>query len=330
MQQRLATIPGVTEVGLGSTAPLRAAGIMLEMKAEGRPVNPGAPVPRSEYRAASPEYFHAAGIPVLRGHPFTANDGATAPKVVILNKTLADQLFGDVDPIGRRVAWTGDVLRFIGVSDQWRTVVGVVGDTRDGGLDAAPLPVTFEPFAQTDFPSGAFVIRSRGDVASVGPAASRIIRALAPTQPIEHVMTVAQIRDESIGPRRLNATLVGAFGILALIIAAIGIAAVLAFSVSARTNEIGIRMSLGADANRVLWMVVWEGGRLVAIGLLIGAIGSLLATKAIQGLLFRVPGHDPMTLAAVLGLMTVVGVTACVVPAMRASRIDPAVALRAR
>ena len=195
---------------------------------------------------------------------------------MILNKTLADQLFPDQDPIGRRIAWTGDVLRFIGVSDQWRTVVGVVGDTRDGGLDAAPLPVTFEPFAQTDFPSGAFVIRSRGDVANVGPAATRIIRELAPAQPIEHVMTVTQIRDESVGPRRLNATLVGAFGILALVVAAIGIAAVLAFSVSARTNEIGIRMSLGADANRVLWMVVSEGGRLVAIGLVIGGIGSLL------------------------------------------------------
>ena len=330
MRQRLATIPGVTEVGLGTNVPLRATGIMLEMKAEGRPVNPGAPVPRSDYRAASPEYFHAAGIPVLRGHTFTASDRADAAKVVILNKTLADQLFGDLDPIGRRVAWTGDVLRFIGVSDEWRTVVGVVGDTRDGGLDAAPLPVTFEPFAQTDFPSGAFVVRSRGDVANVGPAAIRIIRDLAPTLPVEHVMTVTQIREESVGPRRLNATLVGAFGVLALIVAAIGIAAVLAFSVSARTNEIGIRMSLGADANRVLWMVVSEGGRLVVIGLVIGVVGSLATARLIQGLLFRVPGHDPITLVAVLGVMTIVGLIACLVPAFRAARIDPGMALRAR
>jgi putative ABC transport system permease protein len=330
MRQRLAAIPGVTEVGLGSTAPLRAAGIMLEVKAEGRPVTSGAAVPRAEYRAASPEYFHAAGIPLLRGHTFTTSDRANAPKVVILNQTLADQLFPGQDPIGRRIAWTGDVLRFIGVSDQWRTVVGVVGDTRDGGLDAAPLPVTFEPFAQTDFPSGAFVIRARGDVADVGPAATRVIRELAPTQPIEHVMTVTQIREESVGPRRLNATLVGAFGVLALVVAAIGIAAVLAFSVSARTNEIGIRMSLGADANRVLWMVVSEGGRLVGIGLVIGVVGSLLTARMIQGLLFRVAGHDPMTLAAVVGVMTMVGLIACVVPAVRAARIDPGMALRAR
>jgi predicted permease len=330
MRERLATIPGVTEVGLGSNAPLRTSGIMLQVKAEGRPVNPGAPVPQSEYRAASPEYFHAAGIPLLRGHTFTASDRAGAAKVVILNKTLADQLFPGQDPIGRRMAWTGDVLRFIGVSDEWRTVVGVVGDTKDGGPDAAPLPVTFEPFAQTDFPAAAFVIRSRGDVASVGPAATRIIREIAPAQPIENVMTVSQIREESVGPRRLNAMLVGAFGLLALVIAAIGIAAVLAFSVSARTNEIGIRMSLGADANRVLRMVVLEGGRLVIIGLLVGVIGSLMTAKIIQGLLFRVAGHDPMTLAAVLCLMTIVGMIACVVPALRAARIDPGVALRAQ
>ncbi len=304
---------------------------MLQVKAEGQTLNPGAPVPQSEYRSASPEYFHAAGIPLLRGHTFTATDRAKSAKVVILNKTLADQLFGDQDPIGRRIAWTGDVLRFIGVSDEWRTVVGVVGDTRDGGLDAAPLPVTFEPFAQTEFPTGAFVIRSRGDAANVGPAATRIIRDIAPTQPIEHVMTVTQIREESVGPRRLNAILVGAFGILALVVAAIGIAAVLAFSVSARTNEIGIRMSLGADANRVLWMVVSEGGgRLVVIGLVIGVIGSLMTARMIQGLLFKVPGHDPLTLVAVLGVMTVVGVIACVVPALRAARIDPGMALRAR
>jgi len=277
------------------------------MKAEGRAVVPGAPVPRSEYRAASPEYFHAAGIPVLRGHPFTASDGAKAPKVVILNKTLADQLFPDRDPIGQRVAWTGDVLRFIGMSEnEWRTVVGVVGDTRDGGLDAAPLPVTFEPFAQSDFPTGAFAIRSRGDVANVAPAATKIIRELAPTQPIEHVMTVTQIREESVGPRRLNATLVGAFGLLALVVAAIGIAAVLAFSVSARTNEIGIRMSLAPTRGACSgWLFPREA--LVAIGLVIGVIGSLMTARMIQGLLFGVPGHDPVTLVAVLGVMTIVG-----------------------
>ena len=304
---------------------------MLEMKAEGRPIVPGAPVPQSDYRAASPEYFHAAGIPILRGRAFSATDRKDGAKVVILNKTLADQLFPDKDPIGRRVAWTGDVLRFIGIPEnEWRTVVGVAGDTRDGGLDAAPLPVTFTPFAQTNFPTGAFVIRSRGDAANVGPAATRIIRELAPTQPIEHVMTVTQIREESVGPRRLNATLVGAFGLLALIVAAIGIAAVLAFSVSARTNEIGIRMSLGADANRVLWMVVSEGGRLVAIGLVIGVIGSLMTAKLIEGLLFRVAGRDPLTLVSVLGVMALVGVIACIVPALRAARIDPGMALRAR
>ena len=330
IQQQLAALPGVTQVGLGSTMPLRVAGIQLDIKAEGRAINPKEPTPHSEYRTASPEYFRAAGIPLLKGKEFTANDRAGENRVVIINKTLADKLFPGVDPIGRRIAWTGDVLKFIGVSGDWRTVVGVVGDTKDGGLDAAPMPVTFLPFAQGDFPSGGFIIRSKVDAASIALASTRIVRGLAPNQPIEHVMTVEEIRDESVAPRRLNALLVAAFGGLALIVAAIGIAAVLAFSVSARTNEIGIRMSLGADSSRVQRMVLSEGGLLVVIGLVIGVGGSLVLSQLMQGLLFGVAPHDPATLGAVALLMAVVGIGACWIPAVRAARIDPGIALRAQ
>jgi ABC-type antimicrobial peptide transport system permease subunit len=174
------------------------------------------------------------------------------------------------------------------------------------------------------------VIRARSDAAGIAPAATRIIRALAPTQPIEKVLTLDQIRDESVGPRRLNAMLVGSFGLLALIVASIGIAGVLAFSVSARTNEIGIRMSLGADAYNVQRMVLSEGGLLVIIGLTLGVIGSLLLTRLIQGLLFGVAPHDPVTLTVVALLMGAVGIAACWIPAARAARIDPWVALRAQ
>jgi putative ABC transport system permease protein len=328
MKRQLAALPGVKEVGLGSTVPLRAGGIQLEVKVEDRPVEPGRPIPQSEYRSASPNYFKAAGIPVKKGREFTANDDATAPKVVVLNETAADLLFGDRDPIGRRVAWTGDVLRFIGVSDEWRTVVGVVGNTKDGGLDAAPLPAVFEPFEQSDFPTGGFVIRTQGAPAAVAPAATKIIRAVDPRQPIDKVLTIDQIRDESVGPRRLNAQLVASFGILALIVAAIGIAAVLAFSVSARTNEIGIRMSLGADAGKVQRMFVSEGGILVVAGLVIGTGGAVALSKLIQGLLFGVQPSDPVTLATVFGIMAAVGLVACWVPAMRAAKVDPGIALR--
>lgn len=329
MQGELAALPGVSEVGLGSTMPLRLAGITLDIKADGRPVASGEAQPHSEYRTASPDYFRAAGIPVLKGRAFTSTDRAGSARVVILNKTLADQFFPNRDPIGQRVAWTGDVLKFIGVSGDWRTVVGVVGDTKDGALDATPIPVTFIPFAQGDFPSGGFVIRTKANAASFAAAASRVVRQVAPNQPIEKVMTVDQIRDESVAPRRLNAMLVSSFGILAMIVAAVGIAGVLAFSVSARTNEIGIRMSLGADSGRVQRMVLSEGGRLVLIGLAVGVGGALSLTRLMRGLLFGVPPHDPVTLATVALIMAIVGLGACWIPAFRAARIDPAVALRA-
>jgi predicted permease len=330
MRSELAVLPGVIEVGVGSTVPLRTAGFMLEVKAEGRPIAPGEPMPQAEYRTASPEYFHAAGIPLLAGRTFASTDRVGTANVVILNKTLADRLFPNQDPVGRRVAWTGEVLKFIGISGDWRTVIGVVGDTKDGGLDAAPLPVVFLSFAQGDYPSGGFVIRSRSDAAALAPAATRVVRGIVTQQPIEKVLTLNQIRDESVGPRRLNAQLVASFGMLALIVAAIGIAAVLAFSVSARTNEIGIRMSLGADATRVQRMVLSEGGILVVLGLALGVAGALALSRLMQGLLFGVAPHDPATLAGVALLMAAVGIGACWVPAIRAARIDPGVALRAQ
>jgi putative ABC transport system permease protein len=329
MQGELSALPGVRQVAFGSTMPLRSAGFMLEIKAENRPLAPGEAIPRAEYRTTSPDYFSAAGIPLLRGRDFSATDRVGGDPVVILNRTLAERLFGDEDPIGRRVAWTGSVLEFIPVAGDWRTVVGVVGDTKDGGLDAPPLPAMFMPFVQEAFPSGGLVIRSRGDAAGLAPAATRIVRDIAPQQPIENVLTLDQIRDESVGPRRLNAMLVGSFGLLAMIVAAIGIAAVLAFSVSARTNEIGIRMSIGADSGMVQRMVLSEGGVLVALGLTFGAIGALTLSRLMRGLLFGVEPHDPVTLMTVAFVMAVVGILACWIPALRAARIDPGIALRA-
>ena len=329
IQSELSALPGVSEVGLGSTMPLRASGITLDIKADGHVVAPGQAQPHSEYRTANPDYFRAGGIPLLKGRVFTSTDRAGSARVVILNRTLANQLFPNQDPIGQRVAWTGEVLKFIGVSGDWRTVVGVVGDTKDGGLDATPIPATFIPFAQGDFPSGGFVIRTQANPGSFAAAASRVVRQAAPQQPIEKVLTVEQIRDESVAPRRLNAMLVSSFGILAMLVAAVGIAGVLAFSVSARTNEIGIRMSLGADSGSVQRMVLSEGGRLLLIGLAVGVAGALSLTRLMRGLLFGVPPHDPITLAIVALVMAIVGIGACWIPAFRAAHIDPAVALRA-
>jgi predicted lysophospholipase L1 biosynthesis ABC-type transport system permease subunit len=245
-----------------------------------------------------------------------------------VNQALVDQLFPNEDPIGKRVAWTGDVLRFAPIGGDWRTIVGVVGNTRDGGLDAEPRAVMFQPFAQTLALGGSLVIRAESNVAGLAPAATRIVRRIAPTAPIERVVTVAQIKDESVSPRRLNAALISAFSIVAVIIAAVGIAGVLAFSVSARTNEIGIRMSLGADRGRVQRMVLVEGGVLLALGLVLGVIGAALAARIIQGLLFGVEPHDPLTFVGVSLMMGAIGVAACWVPALRAARVDPAITMR--
>ncbi|HYV96632.1 MAG TPA: ABC transporter permease [Gemmatimonadaceae bacterium] len=331
MRLEVAAIPGVTNVGLGSTMPLRTTGFQLDVKAEGHVPAVGEAMPRAEFRTASPDYFRAAGIPLLAGRVFQETDTRGSGRVVVLNKTLADRLFPNRDPIGQRVAWTGDVLRFIPVSGDWRTVVGIVGDTKDGGLDAPPRPVMFLPFAQeVSFGQAGLVIRAGSNPEALSSAATRLVRNVTPHDPIENVLTVPQIRDQSVAPRRLNAQLLFSFSILAVFIAAVGIAGVLAFSVSARTNEIGIRMSLGADSGQVLRMVLSEGGVLLVIGLLLGVGGSIAASRLIQQLLFGVAPNDPATLAGVAAAMTIIGLVACWVPARRAAKIDPAVAMRGK
>lgn len=327
MQRRIAQMPGVTQVGMGSAVPLRGGDFELEIRVDGIDPVAGAPTPRAEYRTATPEYFQVSGIPLLQGRAFESTDRKGTERVAIVNQALAKKLFGDVDPIGRRVAWTGDVLRFIPVSGDWRTVVGVVGDTRDHGPDHEPAAVLYQPFAQEVF-TGALVIRAQGDAAALAPAAGRIIRELDPEQPLAHVQTLEQIRETTVAPTRINALLVGSFGTLALLIAVVGIAGVLAFSVSQRTGEIGIRMSLGADAARVRWMILAEGGALIALGLVVGVGLALTTSRVAQGLLFGVSPTDPATLAAVAALMVAVGVIAAWLPAARAARVQPGEAMR--
>jgi putative ABC transport system permease protein len=329
MRDRVATLPGVRLASLGSNVPLRSTFFVLELKAEGRTLGTGEATPRATYKTADPEYFAAAGIPLLKGRAFTSTDRRGTARVVIINKTLADRLFPGQDPIGRQVAWTGEVLKFIPVTGDWRTVVGVVGDTRDAGLDSDPTPTVFQPFAQEELFNAALVIRTTSDPAALEPSVVRAIRELYPQQLIENVATLEEVRDATVAPRRLNALFITSFGALALLIAVVGIAGVLAFSVSSRTAEIGIRMSLGADAGRVRRMVLGEGGVLLGIGLGIGVVGAVLASRFMRGLLFGVTPQDPTTLAAVTLILGAAGVAACWLPAVRAARVEPAVALRA-
>jgi predicted permease len=329
MRDKLSALPGVELASAGSNVPLRNTPFALEVKAEGRQLGTGEATPHAAFKTADADFFRVAGIPVLEGRVFGATDREGTARVVILNKSLADRLFGKLDPIGRHVAWTGEVLKFIPVSGDWRTVVGVVGDTRDAGLDSDPTPTMYQPFTQEVVFNTALIAKTKSDPALLAPAAVRAIRELYPRQLIENVATLDEVRDATVAPRRLNALFIACFGVLAMAIAMVGIAGVLAFSVSARTAEIGIRMSLGADASRVHRMILGEGGTLLGIGLAAGALGALAASQLLRGLLFGVAPHDPTTLAAVTLILGGVGVAACWLPAVRAASVDPAVALRA-
>jgi predicted permease len=328
MRDRIAALPGVDIASTGSNVPLRYSQLALELKAEGRALAPNEATPRATFKGADPNYFAAAGIPLLSGRVFTSTDRPNSARVVIINKSLAAKLFPGQDPIGRRVAWTGEVLKFIDLSDEWRTVVGVVGDTRDSGLDSDPTPTVFQPLGQWQIFSGALVIRTKRDPVALEPAVLRAIREMYPRQLIENVATLEEVRDGTVAPRRLNAFFIASFGALAMIIAVVGIAGVLAFSVSSRTAEIGIRMSLGATTGQVQRMILGEGGTLVVIGLGLGAVGALAASRLMQGLLFGVEPSDPATLMFVALIMAAASIAACLVPAVRASRVDPSVALR--
>jgi predicted permease len=329
MRDRVAAVPGVDIASVGAIAPLRASSVTMTVKADGRVPVPNRPQPRASFKTVDPDYFKAAGIPLVRGRAFTNADRRGAPRVVVLSQSFAKQVFGDEDPVGRRIAWSDPLLKFTPLSPDWRTVVGVVGDTRDDGLESGPTPTMWMPFAQEIVFSGVILVRTKADPGPLQTAVVGAIRSESPRQLITRVSTVDQIRDESVAPRRLNAIFIASFGGLALLIAMVGIAGVLAFSVSSRTAEIGIRMSLGADASRVRRMVLGEGGILLAGGLLLGITGALLAARLLRTLLFGVAPHDPVTLVGVALLLGAVGVAACWLPAARAARVDPAVALRA-
>jgi predicted permease len=334
MRGDLAALPGVLAVGYGSVL-LQRSDARFDLKAEGRTLSAGEPIPNAEMRAASPEYFRAAGIPLRMGRAFDATDPSFGTPddphpdgAVILNQTLARQLFHDENPLGRRVALTGELLRVSRASGEWRTVVGVVGDIQDDGLDKPPVSALYYPNPAPAPQGGALVIRVRSGAADLIPAALRIVHQHAPRALIENVRTVAQIKDDSVAPRRLNAQLISGFGALALLIAAVGIAGVLAFSVSTRMHEIGVRMSLGATAAGVQRMILREGGVLLLLGLMLGIVGASFATRGMRGLLYGVAPVDPVTFAGVAALMAAIGLVACWIPALRASRIDPAVTLR--
>jgi predicted permease len=270
---------------------------------------------------SSENYFRTVGQPLLRGREFLHSDTADHPRVVIINQSLASRLWPQADPVGQRVTFDNGTT--------WREIVGVVANTRQQ-IDSDPVDEIHLPLRQTGgLISGTIVVRTRGmPEAFTAPLRAALLRA-DPQQPITSIQTLENVRAASIASYRIIATLLGLFAILALVITSAGIGGVIAFTVSQRTQEIGIRMALGASRSSVLRMVLGQGLRLVGLGLAIGITVAFFLSRLIAGILFNVPPTDPATFATVAAVLIVVAIGACVIPARRATSINPVVALRA-
>jgi predicted permease len=331
--ERVRALPGVRSAALGSMVPLRGTprGVLsglaaLEFEIEGQPTEPGAQPPRADFRIVSGGYFHTLGMTLVQGRTFQATDVRDAAKVVVVNEALADRYFPDREVVGQRIGWRGDTLHFMGVSEEYRTIVGVVSDVKDYGVAEDVPHVAFNPFTEVPLAGSLFVRTAQPDMV-VRPILD-LVREIDPTQPVVEVGTLAQIRSESISPQRLNAALVGAFALLALTVAAVGVAGVLAFGVSQRTHEFGVRAALGADRSVLMHIVLKEGAELALSGVASGLAASALFSGLISGLLHGVTPTDVGTLGLVALLLTLVALLASAVPAWRASEIDPVQALR--
>ncbi len=329
--ERVTALPGVRSAALGSMIPLkgRPQGVLaplsaLQFEVEGRPTEPGEPPPRADFRIVSGDYFRTLGLTLIEGRSFDASDEPDAAKVVIINQALADQYFPDRDAVGQRIGWRSEMAQYI--SWDYRTIVGVVSDAKDYGVAQDAPHVIYNPFSQSAFVSSLFV-RTPQPETVVRPIVDQI-HELNPAQPIEDIATLAQIRSESISSHRVNAALVGAFAFLALTVAAVGVAGVLAFGVSQRTHELGVRAALGADRSLLMRVVLKEGALLALFGLALGLAASLFFTGLISGMLHDVAPTDVATLGLVALTLILVALLASAVPAWRASEIDPVQALR--
>jgi putative ABC transport system permease protein len=243
---------------------------------------------------------------------------------VILSESMAKYYLKDQNPIGRHISWQG-------MNGKWgppAEIVGVAADTRADGITQTPLPTLYQLDSQAPFIPSTILVRSGGAFDSLTPRLVETIRQLDPNRPIDHVQTLEEIRDEAIAPQRLNATLIGLFALLALAIATVGVAGVLAFSVSQRTNELGIRLALGAGRRSILRMILGEGAAMALVGLGIGVIAAIPLSRFLAGLLFGVEPADPLTLASSAALLMVVAIVAAWIPARAATAVDPMTALR--
>jgi len=324
--ERIQALPGVRSAAAISFLPLTLQGRTTGITVEGQaPPAPGQ-LPFADFRSISPGYFATMQIPLLRGRDFSWDDTPETPLVMIVSQTMAHSSWPDSDAIGKRIK-----LGSLNDKVPWVTVVGIVADVHQLELIGLPRPAMYFPGSQ-DAGTGDllrdWVIRASGDPASIASEARAAVSAVDPTLPVSRIRTMQSIHSNYLGPQQFNLVLVGLFGALALILAAVGLYGVASYSVAQRRREIGIRVALGAQPPEILRLVVGLGTRLALLGLVLGTIAALSLTRLVAALLYGISAHDPLTFVAVAGLLLLVAIPASYIPARRAMRVDPVVTLR--
>ena len=319
----------VQSAAMASAAPLAGSfPIQREYRVDGADPDAAAGAPTTVTRVVSGTYFETVGTRLRAGRTFQPTDLSTAPPVAILSESMARYYFKQDNPIGRHMSWK--VVNGRTGAESWSPaaeIVGVAADSRADGIDQKPIHTLYRPDTQAGAQS-TLLVRTAGSPDRLAPRVVETIRGLDPNRPIDHVQTLEEIRDETIAPQRLNATLIGLFAVLALAIATVGVAGVLAFSVSQRTNELGIRLALGAQRGTILRMILGEGATMAVIGLVIGGLAAAPLSRLLDGLLFGVEPVDPPTIAFAAVLLVAVALVAAWIPARRATAVDPMLALR--
>jgi putative ABC transport system permease protein len=314
--ERIKSLPDVESVGGTTNLPMSGTNMVFLASIEGSP-NDSFP---ASFRSISPDYFHTMSIPLLKGRSFSDHDTASSPSVVVINETMARQISSGHGAIGKRIKH--------GFKEEVSEVVGVVGDVKYAGLDQQPKPEMYAPFSQRPWPFLRLVVRAKSDPAKLAAAIRTEVRGIDQDQPVDKITTMRSVMSASIATRRFYMQLLGSFASLAFILASIGIYGVVSYSVAQRTREIGIRMALGAKQSDVLQLVLTEGFKLTLVGIALGLVAAFAATRVLQNLLFQVRPTDPFTFIAFSLLLAAVAMLASYIPARRATKVDPLVALR--
>jgi predicted permease len=321
MLESIRSVRGLRSVGLVNALPI-TGGPDTDFVIEGRPAPPANNEPSADIRTVDSGYFRTMGIPLLAGREFTEADNAGAERVMAINQTMARKYWPNENPVGQRVTMKDWGPPLTG------EIVGVVGDVKTNGLDAAVGPMIYWPYFQFPQLFNTIVVRSEGDPLRLVPALKGAIWAIDKNQPISKTETLDQILAESLARRRLYMVLLGVFSCAALVLAALGIYGMVSYSVSQRTHEMGIRLAIGAERRDVLWLVLGEGARVALLGIAVGIVSGLALTRLMSNLLFGVSATDPLTFAGVAMLLALAALAGSYIPARRALRVDPMVALR--